>query len=265
MNAVEVHVNSNTLLELLLDRHSKDMAVPECKNGSTVFAKHLRMDLWVMKSSWSNPCCWAYEIKVSRSDFMSDDKWPNYLPLCNEFYFVCPRGMIAPEELPPEAGLIWCSKSGTRLFTKKKAPHRSVKIPESLFRYILMHRSNHGGKDKSGVAYWQQWLEEKKVKSDLGYCVSRKIQEIVEERIVKAERENFRLMELNESYAEIRRILITLGYDEKRFTTSQVQRRLEELRDGVPKDFMRSVKFLRNVADQLINENNRLTASAMRK
>jgi len=48
----------------------------------------------------------GFEVKISRSDFLSDRKWPNYLPYVNYFYFATPPGLIKPEELPPEIGLL---------------------------------------------------------------------------------------------------------------------------------------------------------------
>ncbi|WP_208112793.1 MmcB family DNA repair protein [Aureibacillus halotolerans] len=44
----------------------------------------------------------VYEIKVSRSDFLRDDKWPAYKNQCHRFFFVCPKDLIKPEELPDE-------------------------------------------------------------------------------------------------------------------------------------------------------------------
>ncbi len=49
----------------------------------------------------------GYEVKISRSDFVADDKWQEYLPFCNKFYFVCPPDLIKLSELPPETGLIY--------------------------------------------------------------------------------------------------------------------------------------------------------------
>jgi len=34
-----------------------------------------------------NPACTGYDIKISRSDFLGDEKWTGYLPLCNLLYF----------------------------------------------------------------------------------------------------------------------------------------------------------------------------------
>ena len=47
-----------------------------------------------------------FEIKSCRSDFTSDNKWQKYLPYCTHFAFVAPKGVILPEELPEEIGLV---------------------------------------------------------------------------------------------------------------------------------------------------------------
>lgn len=47
-------------------------------------------------------------------------------------YFVCPNGIIQPDELPPDIGLKWVAKTGTRLFTKRKAQRREIELPADL-------------------------------------------------------------------------------------------------------------------------------------
>jgi len=52
----------------------------------------------------------GYEFKVSRSDFLNEirtEKWRSYLEYCHTFSFVCPRGLIQKEEIPPKIGLLW--------------------------------------------------------------------------------------------------------------------------------------------------------------
>lgn len=67
----------------------------------------------------------GFEFKVSRSDFLSDiklkpetiaynwnldryvAKWTKYLTYVNIFYWVCPSGLIQPNEIKEPAGLIW--------------------------------------------------------------------------------------------------------------------------------------------------------------
>ena len=45
------------------------------------------------------------EIKSSRADFLSDHKWREYRPWCDQFFFAIPPG-LDPELMPPEEGLI---------------------------------------------------------------------------------------------------------------------------------------------------------------
>ena len=178
------------ILELLEARHSSDIGVAECKTGPTHGANHRRMDFWAMPRSWAHPSVSGYEIKVSRSDFLKDDKWPAYLPYCNLFYFVCPWKLIAVEEVPEQAGLLWASKTGTRLFTKLKAPHRDVQVPESLFRYILMARSKITSPlspDHCAEDMWREWLRKKESKAKLGYRVRMRLNKLTQEKIDETE------------------------------------------------------------------------------
>ena len=168
-------VSAIELERLLAKRHSEDIYVPECKDGPTQTGTgHLRLDAWAMRKSWSRPCMWGYEIKVSRSDFVGDNKWTGYLPLCNEFYFVCPRGVIEPMELPPDVGLLWASKTGNKLFSKRKAVRRDIEFPSQLVTYILMCRAkiqrNEINHDKA--AHWQAWLAERDEHRNLGRRVA---------------------------------------------------------------------------------------------
>lgn len=45
------------------------------------------------------------EVKSSRADFAADQKWPDYLPFCDLFYFGVARAFPI-EILPPEPGII---------------------------------------------------------------------------------------------------------------------------------------------------------------
>lgn len=89
-----------------------------------------RFDAWAihyLKGKRNVSRC--YEIKVSRSDFQSELKKPLKrragLRLSNEFYFVCPKGMVKVEEVPVECGLIEVDERGT-LETVIEAPFRDT-------------------------------------------------------------------------------------------------------------------------------------------
>lgn len=226
-------ITAPDVVKLLAQRHIEDVFVPECKNGPTQTGRHLRLDGWAMNKSWANATVWGYEVKVSRSDFLGDDKWRGYLPMCNQFYWVCPQGLIDQGEISTECGLIYVSSNGGRLFTKKKAPHRDVAIPEDVWRYILMCRAKIGAEDGSqrewSRTYWEKWLNDRNSDKDLGYRVSRAIRSRVED----VERVNHRILRKMEEYDDIRRTLAELGWKEsdKEWVNAQrVQGRVDELR-----------------------------------
>src|SRR5438874_5930135 len=63
----------------------------------------------------------CYEIKTSRADFLTELKHPLKrrigMRYSNEFYFVIPGGMLSPDEVPPECGLI---EAGSATFEEWK-------------------------------------------------------------------------------------------------------------------------------------------------
>jgi len=69
---------------------------------------------------------WAYEIKVSRGDFIHELKQPDKrvgaMHISNRFYFAAPEGLIKTEELPDMCGLMEVRGDTTRIVVK--APWR---------------------------------------------------------------------------------------------------------------------------------------------
>jgi len=70
----------------------------------------------------------AFEIKISRADFISDVKQFEYkhghaLDISTEFYYVCPWNMIEKGEVPEKAGLIFID-SANQIKTIKRATLR---------------------------------------------------------------------------------------------------------------------------------------------
>ena len=237
----------NTILGLLLKKHTKDLCVPECKTGPSWYNTNLRsIDLWVMARSWTKGFTTAYEIKITRSDFLRDEKWRDYLLFCTDFYFVAPPGVIDPKELPPEAGLIISSKNGVRLYTKKKCVRREVEIPETLFRYILMWRTkigrNHQQENEDSKEYWTRWLKEKRANQELGYRVSKKVSRILSERVDKAHTESHRIQKANEKLQEIKDLIAKLGFKPTEICRwgfkERFEQRLKELNAGLLEKFL---------------------------
>lgn len=267
MTKTPLHIKAEQVCDLLAARHSKDIFVPECKTGPSMGHKHLRLDAWAMKRSWTNPITYGYEIKVSRSDFVTDDKWNEYLEFCSEFYFVCPLGLIAPDELPPEVGLLYVSKTGSRLFNKKKAQRRDVTIPEEIFRYILMARVRVTRKwqlevDSHKRAYWEEWLSDRKIDYEFGRNVSRGIRETIEHRIDDVDRENQRLKKEMGKYDVVKCILREFGIESVYDIRSAVENRCRDLRDTVPCDLVESIRATTCKLEKLQTELGKLEPDA---
>lgn len=233
---------STQLLDLLAARHAGDVFVPECKDGPTHYTQHQRLDAWAMKRSWRHPLAVGYEIKVARSDFLRDDKWRGYLPYCNEFYFVAPSGVIDKVEVPAETGLLVASRNLTRLYAKKKAVWRDVKIPESIYRYILMSRTvvtREHAVERGTKAFWERWVAGREDDDELGRRVGKKLRQTINSRIVQAEEENRRLAEQMKGYDEIRALLKQLGYEaDDYFSVHTVNSRLKEQVTGISRELL---------------------------
>jgi len=210
-------MQAKQILELLKVKHQQDVFVTECKDGAS---PSLRIDAWAMDKSWAHPNTHGYEVKVKRADFLRDEKMTGYLSMCNLMYLVCPWGLIDPKEIPDQFGLLYVTKKGNRLYTKVKAPHRKVKLKESLFRYILMSRARIGESTFSrmeiqvkNAEYWKEWLAKKEEYKVLGVEVRRKIKELATGEIFKIKQKNeFLEREINK-LKDIKVILKDMGID----------------------------------------------------
>lgn len=106
--------------------------------------KEQRLDAWAINFfTGKRNVTVGYEIKTSKSDFISEIKKPKKrragLRLSNEFYFVVPKGLIKIEDVPPECGLIEVNEDG---FLEKTidAPYRDDAIPTWLFVASIARR-----------------------------------------------------------------------------------------------------------------------------
>ncbi len=249
------------IVRLLRQRHSADLFVPECKDGpSQMGFGHRRLDAWVMARSWTNPLVTGYEIKVSRSDFLQDSKWQDYLPMCNQLYFVCPYGMIQPPEMPAEVGLLWTTKKATKLYMKAKAAHRQVEIPEEIFRYILMSRATitdfetDGDPRSASRRFWERWLIKKELDSQFSWHLRGELKRRFDEEIAAVRTENERLKRRQVRYDAIgAQIERALGIDlsEGVPTDWQVESRIEKLQKIIPRGLVLEIERLTNSLDSV--------------
>lgn len=249
---------SDAIVQLLAAKHSKDVFVPECEDGATIFGPHSRLDVWAMRRSWAHPWSYGYEVKVDRQDFLRDEKWEAYLPMCHYFSFVCPRGLIEPGELPEGVGLLWAASTGTRLFTKRKAPRRDIEINPDVYRYILMsratvHASVFYAHDEMGpdakIAFWKRWLAQRRESREVGHAVSAKVREIVAEEVSARHLAESKVA----TYDRLRVAMGAVGLDpDVPAQDWTIQRALDRLTEA--KDLRRRLIAVRDATERALDE-----------
>lgn len=206
-------LGAEAIVRMLEKRHDKELFVAECNTGSAMNGCR-RMDAWVLCRTYSPMTTIGYEVKVSRSDFLGDNKWQEYLPYCHQLSFVCPAKLIHREELPADIGLIWVSQTGNRLITKRKAVRREPDDAALLriMTYVLMSRSViagnmwmanakmiHGDRGEIRRAEVRRYLEDMRENKMLGNMVSQHIRERykeMERRVLAAEQKEKAAQEL---------------------------------------------------------------------
>lgn len=108
-----------------------------------------RADVITIKPSYNRFCLSIYEVKHSRSDFLSDirtDKWKGYLPHCHRFYFAVEKGVATKEDIPEPAGLIIRGDKGWKVV--KSAKVQDITIPQDTMLSLLFMKERLSVKEK---------------------------------------------------------------------------------------------------------------------
>lgn len=254
-------MTAKSIQKLLAAKHSKDVFVSECKTGPTWYGAPMRLDGYALKRSWAQPATYGYEIKVSRSDFLGDDKWPSYLCYCNYFYFVTPPGLINESEVPEGVGWICASKNCAKLYTKRKAPRRDINDDDlvDILRYMLISRArmdNQNIIDRNGCPIetissrdrWRRWLQQKRADRDLGHEVSRRIRD----KVAAVERENRELRRRIERADEVEKSLVEAGFTLSDIAGFRLKDSLSAALGGVAPKLIQPLRELRSNADRIL-------------
>lgn len=101
-----------------------------------------RADVVAVKPSYNRFCISIYEVKVSRSDFLSDirsEKWRGYLPHCNRFYFAVESGVCQKNEIPAPAGLMVRGTKGWS--TVRGATPQDTEIPVETLKALIFAKT----------------------------------------------------------------------------------------------------------------------------
>ena len=163
------------------------------------------VDFWTM-SPWDikdrSFITKAYEIKVSRSDFLADIKDERKqlpaLKYSDYFYFVTPPDLIKKSELPKYAGLYeWNGYTFKRI---KLAPKQEKRPPDWRFVKNLIRFSGHAVRDSK--------LENKQLRYRIRY-LEQKLKRLEEAKQVRFDWESIRQGE--EEYAKHRHNVVVLA------------------------------------------------------
>lgn len=203
----EQKVTSTEIKIALSQFRPKDYFLTEVKNGSTYFPPPqglLMFDGVGIRRSYTQPCITIYEVKVSRGDFLQDNKWKLYFQYCNEFYFVVPKGLIDKSELPDNVGLIYYNPETKKLLTKQKSKYWKCENPWEMYQYIIYSRLDEERTPfcKDRTEYARNYLEGKMTNHSIGDALRSKFAQEIQRLEREAERiECYRMNE--EKYQKI--------------------------------------------------------------
>lgn len=259
-------VTSKEIKKALSGYHDKDFFLTECKNGSTYFPPEqglLMFDGLAITKSYTRPCITGYEIKVSRGDFLQDNKWHLYLQYCNEFYFVVPKGLIKKDELPDSVGLIYYYPETSFLKKKKKALWRDIEEPVGMYKYIIFSRLEQDRIPfyESRAEYAKDYLKDKSEKRKLGKMFGNKLTHDLaeaQERLSALEDTEKKVILLN----QIRQVMRKHEIGTYCFKNEEL---VEQLDKALQSHYPENLKYVRNNLENAIRELDDIEATCSEK
>jgi len=133
----------------------------------------VRPDVYTILKSFTRPAPTAYEVKVSRADFLADvtaGKWQSYLRYAEGCYFACESGLIGKAEVPTHAGLIVRHPSGAWRIARR-ATLAPVTIPQDAWLKLLI--DGVANQALANVPQRNQYAAEAALRRKLGATVAR--------------------------------------------------------------------------------------------
>lgn len=246
-------------------RHSGDLFFTEVKDGPTqIVNHHSKIDALGIKISWTNFTITGYEVKVSRSDFLRDEKWRAYLPMCNQLYFAVAPGVCDPSEVPEVCGLVMVTQKGA-LRTVRKAPWRDIDPPVEMFKYLMFTYIGAYGRRDGGLPRAEQLLREERLDvfrkyledqadmKDLGWRVGRKIRKEIDDTRRESERLKIAYDQERRAEKELAAVARALGVTAYYNTGQKCLEAIEEMKKsgGITPAMIQSIRNLRAMADTL--------------
>jgi hypothetical protein len=238
-------------------KHRQDSFFGQVKNGPSWTSNGLLiLDAIAIKKSWTKPLITGYEIKVDRGDFIRDEKWVHYLQYCHRFYFVCPKDLIKPDELPAEVGLMYCNPETLALSTKRVAPMQTIELPTKMFYYIIMSKleSDRHPFFSRKREFFEALVRDKIDRKQLGREVKRKTADYIRElrgRVEDAECKAQRFERRAKETDYLENIIRNAGINISRWNW---QNDLEKvLKNGMPLGTERNIENAIQILQQVLN------------
>jgi hypothetical protein len=160
--------------------------------------------------------------------------------------------------VPEDAGLLVTSKNCKALYTKKKAPVRSIEIPQSILIYILMCRTQivcDTYNTRSAYARWKERLEQIQKNKKLGHTLSYEISKLVKRQVQKIKDENRVLKDENYVLNEVKKWLEKNGLTINDVSSKYYglrQNKLKEVLGLIPDELIDDLERTRNKVNETI-------------
>lgn len=200
-------------------KDSKWFYMTEVKNWPSRWAKQLRILDWVAvlktRDKSKSRVHW-FEIKVSRSDFKSDNKRWEYLKYCTNFFFVCPEWLIKKDELPEWVGLMYVQEDYTIKTVKRAKTNYNIDIPKDFRTYLVY--SKIWKKEEYNKPWRNEWSRNHRMEFIEKYIESNRyetqlwsnLKTHMSKRISEMSIENNKYKHLKEKYDECNKYIKTL-------------------------------------------------------
>lgn len=153
-----------------ITQHSNEWALFfELRNGTGFGRQERYADAFAINLYPSNGFTRrAYEIKVSRSDFLKELSQPEKrqwaMSVSNEFWFICANGIAKKEEIPENCGLIEVTKKGDKLRTVVRAKYTDAK--DFTMREVAAIARQSCDYKTLGSPYWK-WMGKEIAEEDI--------------------------------------------------------------------------------------------------
>jgi hypothetical protein len=209
-------VHSYEIVTALNKRYERDSCgfFSEVPTGHDVNGD-LRLDGVNLQRSGQDLHVQGFEVKISRSDFLRDNKYHLYGQYVNALTLVCPSGMIQREEVPEHTGLMWYTPSSRSLRYRRKPTWDMSADTQAVRNSILTRLAWHdtGSRYLEHYETAQQYLDEKADWKNVGHYLGTKMAKRIEQlEYQKAGSKNEEERIKAERYDKLIRILRKHGY-----------------------------------------------------